>query len=65
MHECQYIYDTEIALKTKQLQMRVSEDFLRDLDELRKRQDDLPSRSEMIRRLVEEALKRAKTLDRS
>ena len=39
--------------------MRVSEDFLRDLDELRKRQDDLPSRSEMIRRLVEEALKEA------
>ena len=38
--------------------MRVSEDFLRDLDELRKRQDDLPSRSEMIRRLVEEALKK-------
>ena len=45
-------------MKTKQLQMRVSEDFLSDLDELRKRQDDLPSRSEMIRRLVEEALKK-------
>ena len=39
--------------------MRVSEEFLRDLDELRKRQDDLPSRSEMIRRLVEEALKKS------
>ena len=40
--------------------MRVSEDFLHDLDELRKRQDDLPSRSEMIRRLVEEALKKTR-----
>lgn len=47
-------------MKNKQLQMRVSEEFLRDLDELRKRQDDLPSRSEMIRRLVEEALKNTK-----
>lgn len=60
MHECQYIIYIELNLKNKQLQMRVSEEFLRDLDELRKRQDDLPSRSEMIRRLVEEALKKTK-----
>jgi|HubBroStandDraft_5_1064220.scaffolds.fasta_scaffold418292_1 hypothetical protein len=36
-----------------QLQMRVSAEFLRDLDALRKAEDDLPSRTEMIRRLVE------------
>ena len=34
-------------------QMRVSEDFLRVVDEWRRRQKDLPSRAEAIRRLVE------------
>jgi hypothetical protein len=40
-----------------QLQMRVSTGFLRDLDDLRRVEPDLPSRTEMIRRLVEQALK--------
>jgi hypothetical protein len=34
-------------------QMRVSESFLRAVDEWRRRQQDLPSRSEAIRRMVE------------
>jgi metal-responsive CopG/Arc/MetJ family transcriptional regulator len=40
----------------KQLQMRVSDDFLRKIDNWRRQQDDLPGRSEAIRRLVEQAL---------
>jgi hypothetical protein len=34
-------------------QMRVSEAFLRTVDDWRRRQKDLPSRAEAIRRLVE------------
>jgi hypothetical protein len=34
-------------------QMRVSEDFLRMVDDWRRRQNDLPSRAEAIRRLVD------------
>ncbi len=37
----------------RQLQMRVSEEFLRQIDEWRRQQPDLPSRSEAIRRLVQ------------
>jgi len=33
--------------------LRVSPDFLKTLDDWRRRQDDLPSRSEAVRRLVE------------
>lgn len=40
----------------KLLQMRVSEEFLRAIDEWRRQQDDLPSRSEAIRRLIERGL---------
>ena len=36
-------------------QMRVDTAFGKQLDDLRKAQDDLPSRAEMIRRLVEAA----------
>jgi hypothetical protein len=34
-------------------QMRVSEEFSRTVDDWRRRQKDLPSRAEAIRRLVE------------
>jgi hypothetical protein len=40
-----------------QLQMRVSVEFLKGLDDLRRAEMDLPSRTEMIRRLVDQALK--------
>jgi len=39
------------------LQMRVSAGYLKSIDEWRRKQDDLPSRSEAIRRLVELGLK--------
>src|SRR5262245_855068 len=39
------------------LQMRVSDDFVKGIDRWRSRQSDKPSRSEAIRRLVEQALK--------
>jgi metal-responsive CopG/Arc/MetJ family transcriptional regulator len=34
-------------------QLRISADFLKTLDDWRRRQNDLPSRSEAVRRLVE------------
>ncbi len=38
------------------LHMRVSEDVKALLDDLRKLEPDLPSRSEMVRRLIERAV---------
>jgi hypothetical protein len=43
--------------KQTTLQMRVSANFLKIVDDWRRRQPDLPSRSEAIRRLVEIGLK--------
>ena len=40
-------------LQDRPFQMRVSEEFLRKVDDWRRRQKDLPSRAEAIRRLVE------------
>ena len=45
-------------------QMRVSEEFLRMVDDWRRRQKDLPSRAEAIRRLVELATKQRTTPER-
>jgi hypothetical protein len=42
----------------KQFQMRVSEEFLRAIDDWRRKQPDLPARAEAIRRLVEAGLKK-------
>lgn len=36
----------------KQMQMRVSDEFLRAIDDWRRDQDDIPSRAEAIRRLI-------------
>lgn len=44
-------------------QMRVSEDFLRTVDDWRRRQTDVPSRAEAIRRMVELAAKMKKQPD--
>jgi len=41
------------APQDRPFQMRVSEAFLRAVDDWRRRQKDLPSRAEAIRRLVE------------
>jgi len=43
--------------------MRVSEDFLRAVDDWRRGQIDLPSRAEAIRRMVEQAAKTKKKPD--
>tara|TARA_R100001143_G_C3293917_1_gene102510 strand:- start:17 stop:223 length:207 start_codon:yes stop_codon:yes gene_type:complete len=43
--------------KSKNFQMRVSEDWLSQIDDWRRHQDDLPSRAEAIRRLIEQGLK--------
>ncbi len=39
-------------------QMRVSDDFLHRLDEMRRTEPDLPSRSALARRLLEKAMNR-------
>jgi hypothetical protein len=39
--------------QTHQMQTRVTADFLRKLDEWRRQQPDLPSRTEALRRIVE------------
>jgi hypothetical protein len=45
------------AASTKFFQIRVSDDFYADLDALRKLQDDLPNRTDMIKRLVKHAVR--------
>jgi metal-responsive CopG/Arc/MetJ family transcriptional regulator len=40
-----------------QIGVRVDEDLIKRLDDWRKKQDDLPSRPEAIRRLIELGLK--------
>jgi hypothetical protein len=48
--------------QTERFQMRVSPSFLKMIDDWRRKQPDLPSRAEAIRRLVEQALgRRAKS----
>src|SRR5262249_13955657 len=49
--------------KDRPFQMRVSEQFLRTVDDWRRYQTDLPSRAEAIRRLVELATKIKKKPD--
>ena len=44
-------------IQDRPFQMRVSESFLKSVDKWRAKQEDLPSRAEAIRRLVELALK--------
>jgi hypothetical protein len=44
--------------KTRQVQMRLAEEFLAKIDAWRRVQPDLPSKTEAIRRLVERGLKK-------
>jgi hypothetical protein len=46
--------------KENTLQMRVSNAFLKSIDDWRRKQEDLPSRAAAIRRLVELGLKAKK-----
>lgn len=46
--------------KYPQINIRVDEEFLKRLDDWRRRQDDLPGRPEAIRRLVEIGLRARK-----
>lgn len=50
-------------IQDRPFQMRVSEQFLRTVDDWRRRQIDIPSRAEAIRRLVELAVKMKNKLD--
>lgn len=42
------------------VQMRLSEEFITKIDEWRRHQPDLPSRTEAVRRMVEQALSQGK-----
>ena len=44
------------AMKLERFEMRAEEEWLKALDDWRRRQADLPSRAEAIRRLVDAAL---------
>jgi hypothetical protein len=46
-----------MAEKGRWFQMRVDDRFFELLDRLRKNETDLPSRADMVRRLVEEKIK--------
>jgi hypothetical protein len=46
------------AASTKFFQIRADDDFFADLDALRKLQDDLPTRTDMIKRLVKYAVRK-------
>ena len=52
-----FMMSTTAQPKDRLFQMRVSEDFLKRIDEWRRQQPDIPARAEAIRRLVEAALK--------
>ena len=45
---------------SERFEMRFSEDLLRQVDEWRRHQSDLPARAEAIRRLIEAGLKARK-----
>jgi hypothetical protein len=51
-------------VQDRPFQMRVTEEFLRTLDDWRRKQPDLPSRAESIRRLVDQAVKASDTKSR-
>ncbi|MFT5007231.1 MAG: metal-responsive CopG/Arc/MetJ family transcriptional regulator [Yoonia sp.] len=44
--------------KTVPMMVRVSDELVHSIDEARKNEDDLPSRPEMIRRMIENWLQR-------
>ncbi len=52
------LIDTDEDMKNAILHMRISDEEKSDLDQLRKAEPDLPSRSEMVRRLIKRAVKK-------
>jgi hypothetical protein len=49
---------------TNALQIRASDEFVRQVDDWRRHQIDVPTRAEAVRRLVEKAIEADKTADR-
>jgi uncharacterized protein len=54
------LVSTPTLIKSERFEMLVDPTFLRRIDDWRRKQPDLPSRAEAIRRLVEQALKRGR-----
>ena len=46
-----------MALKTERFEMRIELEMLAKIDAWRRRQKDLPSRAEAVRRLIDQGLK--------
>jgi hypothetical protein len=61
---CQYMVYTVLLMalmQDKQIQMRATAEFIRRIDEWRRRQPDgIPSRADAIRRLIERGLEAEK-----
>lgn len=53
------------AVADKTYQMRVTDEFLRTIDEWRRQQPDIPPRAEAIRRLIELGLQASKVEPKS
>ena len=49
---------------TNALQIRASAEFVRQVDDWRRHQTDVPTRAEAVRRLVEKAIEADKAADR-
>lgn len=49
--------DNTDDMPTERFQLRVSKNFLKRVDEWRRKQPDLPTRSEAIRRIVEKEVR--------
>lgn len=53
------------APETKPVMVRMTEDLIDQIDEVRKEQDGLPTRPEMIRRMVEDWLSQHTSADKT
>lgn len=56
MHQCQYLYYKAQMKLTQLIQLRVTEEFAREIDDWRRNETDLPNRSEAARRLIKAGL---------
>ena len=62
--DCSYIARMKVVAD-KTYQMRVTDEFLRTIDEWRRQQPDIPPRAEAIRRLIELGLQASKAEPKS
>jgi len=59
-HDAAYQQDMKTKADEHYLQMRANTQVVDDLDRLRKNEKDLPTRTEMMKRLIQRAVERLK-----